>query len=140
MIRTTTAALLTLLLAGSSAAWAQTATPAPGQAPAPYTAPTPGGRTSPAPASQSTGAGTGKTSTSALAPNQFSSEALAKAHCPGDTIVWANTGGSKAYHMAGTKYYGKTKKGAYMCQKEADQGGFHAGGRRSAKKPPQQPS
>lgn len=69
-----------------------------------------------------------------LAAGQFSTEAAAKAHCPGDTIVWANLSGSKAYHMAGNKYFGKTKHGAYMCQKQADQAGFHAAGRRAAPK------
>lgn len=65
-----------------------------------------------------------------LAAGQFSTEQAAKAHCPGDTIVWANTSGSKAYHTSGDRYYGKTKRGAYMCQKEADQGGYHAAGSR----------
>lgn len=67
---------------------------------------------------------------SGAAAEQFASEQAAKTHCPDDTIVWANLGGSKAYHMSGNKYYGKTKHGAYMCQKEADQSGFHAAGRR----------
>jgi hypothetical protein len=56
--------------------------------------------------------------------SRFKDEASAKAHCPADTVVWLNTA-SKVYHMAGTKYYGNTKKGAYICQKDADQGGFH---------------
>jgi hypothetical protein len=68
-----------------------------------------------------------------LASDQFSSEAAAKAHCPADAIVWANLGSSKAYHPSGDRYYGKTKHGAYMCQKDADQAGFHAVGRRSGK-------
>lgn len=69
---------------------------------------------------------------SKLASDQFSAESAAKSHCPGDTVVWVNLGGSKAYHMSGDKYYGKTKEGAYMCQKEADQSGYHAAGRRAA--------
>ncbi|HEY3908410.1 MAG TPA: hypothetical protein VGM07_00805 [Stellaceae bacterium] len=69
-----------------------------------------------------------------LAADQFSSESAAKTHCPGDTVVWANLGGSKAYHLSGNKYYGKTKHGAFMCQKEADQAGYHAAGRRAATK------
>lgn len=51
-------------------------------------------------------------------PNQFSSEADAKSHCPGDQIVWA-TSGKRIYHPSGDKYYGKTKHGAYMCQADA---------------------
>jgi hypothetical protein len=68
-----------------------------------------------------------------LATNQFSSEQAAKTHCPGDAIVWANLGSSKAYHASGDRYYGKTRHGAYMCQKEADQAGFHAAGHRATK-------
>ena len=60
----------------------------------------------------------------AATSNQFADEAAAKAHCTNDTVVWLNTS-SKVYHLAGTLSYGKTKKGAYMCQKDADQGGFH---------------
>jgi hypothetical protein len=71
---------------------------------------------------------------SSLAADQFSSEQAAKGHCPGDAVVWVNLGGSKAYHTSGDKYYGKTKHGAYMCQKEAGQSGFHAGGRRATSK------
>ena len=63
--------------------------------------------------------------------DQFKDETSAKAHCPTDTLVWANTS-SKAYHLSGTKYYGKTKKGAYMCQKDADKDGFHGAGKKKA--------
>jgi hypothetical protein len=96
-------------------------------------------RAQPAPAHASATAHTTaklpKTSgSSSLSADQFSSEQAAKGHCPGDTVVWVNLGGSKAYHTSDDKYYGKTKHGAYMCQKEADQSGFHAGGRRSGSK------
>jgi hypothetical protein len=73
----------------------------------------------------------------ALASGQFQSEQAAKTHCPGDTIVWVNLGASKAYHTSADRFYGKTRHGAYMCQKEAQQQGFHAAGtrgRRSASK------
>jgi hypothetical protein len=66
-----------------------------------------------------------------LAANQFSSEQTAKGHCPSDTVVWVNLSGSKAYHVSGDRYYGKTKHGAFMCQKDADQSGFHAAGSRA---------
>jgi hypothetical protein len=58
------------------------------------------------------------------ASNRFADEASAKAHCGSDTVVWLNTS-SKVYHLAGTPSYGKTKKGAYTCQKDADQSGAH---------------
>jgi hypothetical protein len=48
-------------------------------------------------------------------PGQFASEAEAKAKCPSDTIVWVNLA-SKVYHYSGTRSYGKTKRGAYMCE------------------------
>jgi hypothetical protein len=49
---------------------------------------------------------------------QFVDDASAKARCPADTVVWVNLP-SKIYHFAGTKSYGTTKRGAYMCEKEA---------------------
>ena len=53
----------------------------------------------------------------------FRSEQLAQQHCPGDTVVWVNIS-SGIYHMPGTRFYGRTKNGAFVCQKEADQKGF----------------
>ncbi|MCK1310821.1 MULTISPECIES: hypothetical protein [unclassified Bradyrhizobium] len=86
------------------------AAPAPApQKPAPTTAvpaPTPAQQTS-APKDQAT-----------LEAGQFADEASAKARCPTDTVVWVNLP-SKVYHFAGTKSYGTTKRGAYMCEKEA---------------------
>ena len=57
--------------------------------------------------------------------SHFASEVLAQAHCPGDSVVWVNTR-SKAFHLKGTKFYGHTKSGAYMCQRDATAGGMHA--------------
>ena len=65
---------------------------------------------------------TAKTTTQA---NQFSTEALAKARCPADTVVWVNLS-SRIYHFAGSKDYGKTKKGAYMCEKDTAAVNFRA--------------
>jgi hypothetical protein len=81
---------------------ARTAAPAPA-APAPTAA-------APAPAPSSATTRTGA--------NQFSSEAQAKARCPSDTVVWVNLD-SKIYHFGGTRNYGTTKKGAYMCERDA---------------------
>jgi len=50
--------------------------------------------------------------------NQYSTESLAKAHCPSDTVVWDNIS-SHVYHFSGTHSYGNTKSGAYMCEKDA---------------------
>jgi hypothetical protein len=48
---------------------------------------------------------------------QFTTEAEAKASCLGDTVVWV-TLPSKIYHYSGTRNYGTTKHGAYVCEKE----------------------
>jgi hypothetical protein len=53
-----------------------------------------------------------------LDAGQFVDETSAKGRCPTDTVVWVNLP-SKIYHFAGTKSYGTTKRGAYMCEKEA---------------------
>jgi len=60
-----------------------------------------------------------------LVAGQFTSEAQAKTHCPGDTVVWANTR-SKVYHYATSRRYGHTKVGAYMCEKETAGAGLRA--------------
>lgn len=58
--------------------------------------------------------------------DEFKTEALATAHCPGDTVVWSTLSKSKTYHMADSKYYGKTKHGAYVCKGDAVSAGFRA--------------
>jgi hypothetical protein len=50
--------------------------------------------------------------------NQYATETLAWAHCPTDTVVWANTR-SDVYHFRSTYNYGNTKAGAYMCEQDA---------------------
>jgi len=57
------------------------------------------------------------------AENEFASEAQAKAHCASDTVVWVNLR-SRVYHYADSAKYGKTKKGAYMCEKETAGAGY----------------
>ena len=57
--------------------------------------------------------------------NEFSTEAEAKARCPGDTIVWANTK-SRIYHFSGHRDYGSTKAGAYMCERDTAAAGIRA--------------
>ncbi len=94
-----------------------TVAPAPRQqaAPAPYTppAPAPAQTTRAQPAGAPSGA------------NEFAAEAGAKARCPAATVVWVNTQ-SKIYHFAGTKNYGNTKAGAYMCESDATAAGDRA--------------
>jgi hypothetical protein len=58
-------------------------------------------------------------------PAEFPSEQQAQRHCPTDTVVWLNrpTG---IYHFKGERWYGRTRSGAYVCEKEADQAGDRA--------------
>jgi hypothetical protein len=57
--------------------------------------------------------------TTAVAPAAgHTSEAMAKARCPTDTVVWVNEK-SKIYHFSGHKDYGNTKEGTYMCERDA---------------------
>jgi hypothetical protein len=65
------------------------------------------------------------TLTPATGTNQFSSEAQARIRCPSDAVVWVNLE-SKIYHFSGNKDYGTTKKGAYMCEKDAAGQGMRA--------------
>ena len=60
-----------------------------------------------------------------VAANEFSTEAQAKARCPSDTVVWVNLT-SKIYHFSGTKNYGNTKHGAYMCERDTAAVGMRA--------------
>lgn len=55
----------------------------------------------------------------------YSTEQQAQSHCPSDTVVWLNTP-SGIYHFKGERWYGRTKHGAYVCEKEADAAGDRA--------------
>lgn len=84
---------------------ASTASPAPKAAPSQKPAPT--------------------VATAPTGANQFTSESPAKAHCPTGLVVWVNTD-SHIYHFSGHPDYGKTKQGAYMCEKDAMAAGDRA--------------
>jgi hypothetical protein len=51
-------------------------------------------------------------------PPLFSTEDATQAHCPRDVVVWLNVP-SGIYHYKGERWYGRTKHGAYACEKEA---------------------
>lgn len=96
--------------------------PATEAAPAPATAPqrpAPATTAAPAPApAPSTQQSSTPKGGPTLEAGQFADEASAKGRCPTDTVVWVNLP-SKVYHFAGGKSYGTTKRGAYMCEKDA---------------------
>lgn len=56
--------------------------------------------------------------TVAQSATQFQTEQDAQAHCPKDTVVWVNLS-TGVYHYPGQRWYGNTKNGAFMCEKEA---------------------
>jgi len=58
-------------------------------------------------------------------PQLFDTEAAAQAHCRRDVVVWLNVP-SGVYHYKGERWYGRTKHGAYACEKEAIAAGDRA--------------
>ena len=106
MRKVLTLGVLMTSIASFGTCWAQsTASPPQIQPPA---------KTAPAKASHS----------SRSSVQQFKTEADAKSHCGTDQVVWGNTS-SHALHDPGTKYYGKTTHGAYMCKGLAVNAGYH---------------
>jgi hypothetical protein len=90
---------------GSLFPWSQPTAPAPAQAPAP--APVPANYGAP----PSTAGG--------------ESAQQVQYRCPGATVVWVNEK-SHIYHFPGTHDYGNTKRGAYMCEADAQAAGNRA--------------
>jgi hypothetical protein len=103
------------------------AAPAPAPAPAAAPAPAPTQAALPKPSvARPTGAG------------EFTTATEAQAHCPSDKVVWVNTK-SKIYHYEGTRSYGSTKRGAYMCEGDAVAAGDRASKSRIGQKAQAQP-
>jgi cytoskeletal protein RodZ len=114
---------------------ASAASPPATAAPAPAPAPTATAPTAPAPTADATAPAKPKrkaTTAMPAGPGQFTTDTEAKAKCPSDTVVWVNTK-SKKFHYAGSSDYGKTKKGAYMCEMDATAAGAVAA--KNEKKP-----
>lgn len=87
---------------GSLFPWQQPAAPAPAPAPATYGAP---------PTAANAGAS--------------ASAQQVQYRCPGATVVWVNEN-SHIYHFPGTRDYGNTKRGEYMCEADAQSSGNRA--------------
>jgi hypothetical protein len=94
--------------------------PAPAPAPAPSPVPTQSGSLFPwqRPAAPPAGSAASTGGGSASAQE-------AQHRCPGSTVVWVNEH-SHIYHFPGTRDYGHTKSGAYMCEAEAQTSGNRA--------------
>jgi hypothetical protein len=60
-----------------------------------------------------------------LDKGQYATEDAAKVVCPSDAVVWVNSV-SKIYHPSGSRSYGKTAIGAYMCEQDSIAAGFRA--------------
>lgn len=58
-------------------------------------------------------------------PPLFNSEGAALQHCPRDVVVWLNVP-SGIYHYKGERWYGRTKHGAFACEREAVAAGDRA--------------
>ena len=111
--------------AGTATATTAPPPPAP-TSPAPAPAPAAPRRTATAPAQGPSGSTTrGPATGTPAGAGQFATEAQAKAACFGDTVVWVNLR-SKIYHYAGTRSYGNTINGAYMCERDTAAQGMRA--------------
>ncbi|MFZ0551773.1 MAG: hypothetical protein WAM21_13290 [Steroidobacteraceae bacterium] len=56
---------------------------------------------------------------------QFPTPVQAQAHCPHETVVWLNLP-TMIWHWKGERWYGRTKHGAFVCEKEAKAAGARA--------------
>ena len=54
----------------------------------------------------------------------YTSMSQAKSACGASPVVW-HAKGSKVFHAQGSKYFGKTRHGAYVCEKAAESHGLH---------------
>ena len=107
--------LTTAVVAEAQAPTAAPPTTAPSMSPPPSTLNAP---------TRTGAAASGQPTTRATALMRYKTETEAKQACAGDAVVWANTS-SKVLHPSGDKYYGHTKRGAYVCQTPAQSAGYH---------------
>jgi hypothetical protein len=55
----------------------------------------------------------------------YATLAAAQTSCGKDTVVWANLR-TDVYHLSGSRWFGKTKKGAYFCESAVKKAGVRA--------------
>ncbi len=55
----------------------------------------------------------------------YSTLTAAKSACGASPVVW-RAHDSKVFHLASSRYFGKTKRGAYVCEKSAEAKGLRA--------------
>jgi hypothetical protein len=55
----------------------------------------------------------------------YTTEAAAKAGCGEEPVVWGNSD-SRIFHLAGSRLYGHTQNGAYLCRGPAELAGYRA--------------
>jgi len=56
---------------------------------------------------------------------RFQFERQAQNHCPGQAIVWVDPR-SQTYNASADRFYGRTKTGAFVCLREAENAGYRA--------------
>jgi hypothetical protein len=61
----------------------------------------------------------------AAAVASYRTEAAAKAACGDDMVVWGGSD-SRVFHSSGSRFYGATQRGAYLCRMQAELGGYRA--------------
>ena len=92
---------------------------------APAMAQTTTGTMTPAPVVSSTSPAPAKTGVPLSRSLEFTTTTAAAAHCPADTVVWSSLSKSHSFHTSASRYFGKTKHGAYVCKGDALAAGFH---------------
>jgi hypothetical protein len=69
-----------------------------------------------------------KASTNAASPASSgamgTAEPVPAMNCGGTQPVWVNER-SRVFHLPGDPYYGRTKHGKYMCERDAAKAGYH---------------
>jgi hypothetical protein len=83
-----------------------------------------GGRKAPANTNANAAASPAAYGQSKGAAAMGTAEPVPSLNCGGTQPVWVNER-SRVFHMAGDPYYGRTKHGKYMCERDAAKAGYH---------------